>query len=66
VRETVYLADRVAVTTARPGRIKAIVDTSSLRGDPAILKTADFAETVDDRRLMRDEALIAQGARGEA
>jgi NitT/TauT family transport system ATP-binding protein len=63
VREAVYLADRVAVMTARPGRIKAIVDTSSLRGDPAILKTAAFAETVDDLwRLVRDEALIAQGA----
>jgi len=47
---------------------QAIVDTSSLRGDPAILKTAEFAETVDDTlwRLVRDEALIAQGTRGEA
>jgi len=64
VREAAYLADRVAVMTARPGRIKAIVDTSALRGDPEILKTAAFAETVDDLwRLVRDEALIAQGTR---
>jgi len=65
VREAVYLADRVAVMSARPGRIKSIVDTSALRGDPAILKTAAFAEMVDDLwHLVRDEALIAQGARG--
>src|SRR5260221_1775716 len=65
VREAVYLADRVAIMSARPGRIKSVVDTSALRGDPAILKTAAFAEMVDDLwRLVRDEALIAQGARG--
>ncbi len=65
VREAVYLADRVAVMTARPGRIKAVVDTASLRGDPAVLKTAAFAEMVDDLwRLVRDEAIIAHGARG--
>jgi NitT/TauT family transport system ATP-binding protein len=62
VREAVYLADRVAVMSARPGRIKEIVDTSSLRGDPDILKTAAFAEMVDDLwRMVRDEALVAQG-----
>src|SRR6202790_717940 len=48
VREAVYLADRVAVMSARPGRIKEIVDTSALRGDPDILKTAEFGEMVDD------------------
>jgi NitT/TauT family transport system ATP-binding protein len=64
VREAVYLADRVAVMSARPGRIKEIVDTSALRGDPAILKTAEFGEMVDALwHKVRDEAIIAQGAR---
>ena len=63
VREAVYLADRVAVMSARPGRIKEIVDTSALRGDPAILKTAEFGEMVDALwHKVRDEAIIAQGA----
>ena len=67
VREAVYLADRVAVMSARPGRIKEIVDTSSLRGDPEILKTAAFAEMVDGLwRLVRDEAIVAQAQRGSA
>jgi NitT/TauT family transport system ATP-binding protein len=67
VREAVYLADRVAVMSARPGRIKEIVDTSALRGDAAILKTAEFAEMVDALwQKVRDEALIAQGARATA
>ena len=35
VQEAVYLADRVAVMTARPGRIKTIVDTKFDKNDPA-------------------------------
>ena len=34
VQEAVYLADRVAVMSARPGRIKTIVDTKFDKNDP--------------------------------
>src|SRR5436309_8964796 len=39
VQEAVYPADRVAVMSARPGRIKAIVGRNLDRGDPEILQS---------------------------
>lgn len=61
VREAVYLADRVAVMSARPGRIKEVVDTSMHAGSPAVMKSAAFNETVDHLwNLVRDEAIRAQ------
>ena len=42
VQEAVYLADRVAVMSARPGRIKAIVDTRFDKTDPHIHKSAEL------------------------
>jgi NitT/TauT family transport system ATP-binding protein len=65
VREAVYLADRVAVMSARPGRVKEIVDTRFAQGDPEeVMRTAEFAEKVDHLwHLVRNEAIIAQGAR---
>ena len=66
VREAVYLADRVAVMSARPGRIKEIVDTkltSNARGEE-LLQTREFADKVDHLwKLVRDEAVRAQGTR---
>src|SRR5258708_7579186 len=38
VQEAVYLADRVAVMSARPGRIKTIVDTKFDKNDPNLFK----------------------------
>ena len=35
VEEAVYLADRVAIMTRRPGRIKEIIDVKSLREVPS-------------------------------
>jgi NitT/TauT family transport system ATP-binding protein len=61
VQEAVYLADRVAVMSARPGRIKAIVETRFGRRDPGIARSKEFAEKVDEIwQLVRDEAIKAQ------
>ena len=65
VREAVYLADRVAVMSARPGRIKEIVDTGFPRDRGTdIVNTREFALKVDHLwGLVRDEAILAQERR---
>jgi NitT/TauT family transport system ATP-binding protein len=64
VQEAVYLADRVAVMSARPGRIIAIVNTKFDKSDPAIFKNQGFIDKVDEIwNLVRIEAIKAQGAR---
>ncbi|MDI1344684.1 MAG: ABC transporter ATP-binding protein [Pseudolabrys sp.] len=64
VQEAVYLADRVAVMSARPGRIKTIVDTKFDKNDPDIFKNKFFVEKVDEIwNLVKDEAIKAQGTR---
>jgi NitT/TauT family transport system ATP-binding protein len=61
VQEAVYLADRIAVMSARPGKIKAIVDNKFGNRDPGILRSKDFVEKVDEVwNLVRDEAIKAQ------
>ena len=66
VQEAVYLADRVAVMSARPGRIKTIVDTKFDKSDPAIFKNQGFIDKVDEIwNLVRIEAIKAQGGRRE-
>jgi NitT/TauT family transport system ATP-binding protein len=65
VQEAVYLADRVAVMSARPGRIKAIVDVKLDKTAPDLLKTKAFVDKVDQIwNLVRSEALKAQEAGG--
>jgi NitT/TauT family transport system ATP-binding protein len=65
VQEAVYLADRVAVMSARPGRIKAIVETRFDKNDPEIFKTRAFVDKVDEIwNLVRIEAIKAQEIRG--
>jgi NitT/TauT family transport system ATP-binding protein len=63
VREAVYLADRVAVMTARPGRIKEIVETKPPHGARAeFIHTPEYTAKVDYLwNLVRDEAIRAQG-----
>jgi NitT/TauT family transport system ATP-binding protein len=61
VQEAVYLADRIAVMSARPGRIKTILDIGFDKRDPNIQRTKEFAEKVDEIwGLVRDEAIKAQ------
>jgi len=61
VQEAVYLADRIAVMSARPGRIKTIVDNKFGKRDASILRSKEFVEKVDEVwNLVRDEALKAQ------
>ena len=63
VQEAVYLADRVAVMSARPGQIKTIVDTKFDKTDPHVHKAKAFVEKVDEIwDLVRDEAIKAQGS----
>jgi NitT/TauT family transport system ATP-binding protein len=65
VQEAVYLAERVAVMSARPGRIKTIIDTRFDKNDPDIFKNSVFVEKVDEIwNLVREEAMKAQGTRG--
>jgi NitT/TauT family transport system ATP-binding protein len=61
VQEAVYLADRVAVMSARPGRVKAIVGTKFGDRSPGIFRSKEFVEKVDELwDLVRVEALKAQ------
>jgi NitT/TauT family transport system ATP-binding protein len=62
VGEAVYLADRVAVMSARPGKIKTIVDTKFDKTDPHVHKSKAFVEKVDELwNLVKVEAIKAQG-----
>jgi NitT/TauT family transport system ATP-binding protein len=64
VQEAVLLAGRVAVMSARPGRVKTIVDTKFDKNDPDILKSKPFVEKVDEIwHLVRAEAIAAQNGR---
>jgi NitT/TauT family transport system ATP-binding protein len=64
VQEAVYLAQRVVVMSARPGRIKAIVEADFDRSDPDLLKNPAFVAKVDEIwHLVRAEAVKAQDTR---
>jgi NitT/TauT family transport system ATP-binding protein len=67
VREAVYLADRVAVMSARPGRIKEIIEIGhSVRPGAEIQKSAEFLEKVDHLwQSVRKEALLAQAQKSD-
>jgi NitT/TauT family transport system ATP-binding protein len=61
VQEAVFLAERIAVMSARPGHIKEIVETRFDKGDPGISRSPAFVEMVDHVwGLVRAEAILAQ------
>jgi NitT/TauT family transport system ATP-binding protein len=67
VREAVLLADRIAVMTARPGRLKQIVETK-LNGRRAgdVAKTSEYLDMVDHVwNLVREEAVAADSQKNE-
>ncbi len=64
VHEAVYLASRVAVMSARPGRIKTLVDTAFDKDDPEVHRTRTFVDKVEEVwGLVREEAVKAQQKR---
>jgi NitT/TauT family transport system ATP-binding protein len=66
VQEAVFLAERVAVMSARPGRIKALIDTKFDKTDPHVFKSKAFVDKADEIwELVRGEAIKAQASRGQ-
>jgi NitT/TauT family transport system ATP-binding protein len=64
VHEAVYLAGRVAVMSARPGRIKTLVDTSFDKDDPDLHRTKTFVDKVEEVwSLVREEVVKVQQKR---
>jgi NitT/TauT family transport system ATP-binding protein len=61
VHEAVFLAERIAVMSARPGHIKEIVETGFDKADPGLTRSPAFVEMVDHIwNLVRREALLAE------
>ena len=65
VQEAVYLAERIVVMSARPGRIKEIVTVGLDKADPDLTRSSAFAQMSDHVwSLVRDEAIKAQAGVG--
>ena len=65
VQEAVFLAERIAMMSARPGHIKEIVEARFDKDDPRLSPSPQFLEMVDHVwSLVRSEAMHAQ-RRGE-
>jgi NitT/TauT family transport system ATP-binding protein len=65
VREAVLLADRVAVMSTRPGRIKEFVDTAfPAVSSTEVQRSREYADKVDYVwSLVREEAIVGAGGR---
>src|SRR5437763_9122031 len=61
VQEAVYLAQRIAVMSARPGRIKAVIEIKVDHRDAGVTRSEEFVEKVDEIwNLVREEAIKAE------
>ena len=61
VHEAVFLAERIAVMSARPGHIKEIVEARFDKEDPDLQRSPQFLEMVDHVwNLVRGEAIQAE------
>lgn len=61
VQEAVFLAERIAVMSARPGHIKEFVEIRLDKADPGLSRSQPFVEMVDHVwSLVRAEAILAQ------
>jgi NitT/TauT family transport system ATP-binding protein len=66
VQEAVFLAERIAVMSARPGHIKEIVETRFDKDNPELMRSPQFVETVDHVwNLVRAEAIQAQALQSQ-
>jgi NitT/TauT family transport system ATP-binding protein len=66
VHEAVFLAERVAVMSARPGHIKEIVEVRFDKSDPGLTRSTPFIDMVDHVwNLVRGEAVLAERGRAE-
>ncbi len=65
IDESIYLADRVVVVTARPGRVKALIDVKLPRPRSRVIKsTPEFGEYREQIwGLLEEEVKAAWGAR---
>jgi NitT/TauT family transport system ATP-binding protein len=61
VHEAIFLADRISIMSARPGRIAHVIDVGFSRADSdEAVKSAEFLELGEHIwSLMRDEAVAA-------
>jgi NitT/TauT family transport system ATP-binding protein len=67
VQEAVFLAERIAVMSARPGHIKEVVDIRFDKEDPGLMRSPQFVEMVDHVwGLVRSEAVRAERTRPQA
>ncbi|HVC50462.1 MAG TPA: ABC transporter ATP-binding protein [Stellaceae bacterium] len=65
VQEAVFLSERIAVMSARPGHIKEVVEARFDREDPGLMRSTPFVEMVDRVwDLVRVEAIAAQRTAG--
>jgi NitT/TauT family transport system ATP-binding protein len=64
VQEAVFLSERIAVMSARPGHIKEIVEVAFDKNDPDLQRSPAFLEMVDHVwNLVRAEAIRADRSR---